>query len=185
MFIRSERLFLRPGWPEDWSELFDGIADEAIVRNLASAPWPYPDETARAFAETPQAPRHPHFLITLPNGDGSRLIGTIRLMAVENGTELGYWILPELWNRGYATEAVRAVLSLARTLGHRRILANHFVDNPASGRVLRKAGFCPTGEVAPRFSLARGCDSPAAIHAITLDEPYGCDEPPLPAMRAA
>ena len=46
MFIRSERLFLRPGWPEDWNELFGEISSvgdsgDAIVRNLASAPWPY------------------------------------------------------------------------------------------------------------------------------------------------
>ena len=33
MFIRSERLFLRPGWPEDWTELFALIDDEAVVRD--------------------------------------------------------------------------------------------------------------------------------------------------------
>ena len=38
MFFRSERLFLRPGWPEDWDELTARIADPAIVRNLATAP---------------------------------------------------------------------------------------------------------------------------------------------------
>ena len=40
MFIRSKRLFLRPGWPEDWTELYTAINDEGVVRNLASAPWP-------------------------------------------------------------------------------------------------------------------------------------------------
>lgn len=185
MFIRSERLFLRPGWPEDWNELFDGIADEAIVRNLASAPWPYTAEAAHAFADMPQDPRHPHFLITLPHGEGCRLIGSIKLAPTDRGTELGYWIVPDLWNQGYATEAVRAVLSLAATLGHRRLVANHFIDNPASARVLRKAGFCPTGEVAPRYSLGRGGDSPAVIHAIALDCPCECDEPDQPEMRAA
>lgn len=190
MFIRSERLFLRPGWPEDWNELFDEIGSvrnsgEAIVHNLATAPWPYTADAARGFVETPQAPRHPHFLITLPHADGSRLIGSIKLAAGEAGTELGYWIVPDLWNRGYATEAVRAVLSLARTLGHRRVIANQFVDNPASGRVLRKAGFCPTGEIGSRFSLARGGEAPAAVHAITLDPPCECDVPDQPEMRAA
>ncbi len=194
MFIRSERLFLRPGWPEDWNELYSeigsaGNSGDTIVRNLASAPWPYTIEAARGFAEMPQAPRHPHFLVTLPRADakagGSRLIGSIKLAPCDAGTELGYWIVPDLWNRGYATEAVRAVLSLACALGHRRILANHFVDNPASGRVLRKAGFCPTGEIAPRFSLARGGEALAMIHAITLDEPSDRGEPLEPEMRAA
>ena len=40
MFFRSERLFLRPVWPEDWQAILNGIADEAVVRNLARAPWP-------------------------------------------------------------------------------------------------------------------------------------------------
>ena len=35
MFIRSERLFLRPAWPEDWPELLVTIGDEAVVKNLA------------------------------------------------------------------------------------------------------------------------------------------------------
>ncbi len=50
MFIRSERLFLRLGWPEDWQELFGLIRDQGIVRNLARAPWPYTPEHAREFA---------------------------------------------------------------------------------------------------------------------------------------
>lgn len=50
MFIRSERLFLRPGWPEDWAELLALIDDESVVRNLARAPWPYSPADARAFA---------------------------------------------------------------------------------------------------------------------------------------
>ena len=181
MFIRSERLFLRPGWPEDWNELFGQIADKAVVRNLSA----YMAEAARAGGDMRAAPRHPQFLVTLPHADGSRLIGSIGLAPFEHGTELACWIVPDLWNRGYATEAVRAVLSLARTLGHRRIAANVFLDDPAWGRVLRKAGFCPTGEIAPRFAQARGCEAPAALHAVILDEPCEGDAPDQPEMRAA
>ena len=36
MFFRSERLFLRPGWPEDWAEILTTINDEGVVCNLAS-----------------------------------------------------------------------------------------------------------------------------------------------------
>ncbi len=49
MFYRSERLFLRPAWPEDRAAIFAGIADEAIVRNLAQVPWSYTIEDARAL----------------------------------------------------------------------------------------------------------------------------------------
>ena len=39
--------------------------------------------------------------------------------------------------------------------GHRRIVSRHASDNPASGRVLRKAGFRPTGRARPFRSLGR------------------------------
>lgn len=186
MFIRTERLFLRPGWPEDWAELHARIADEGIVRNLASAPWPYTREDARRFAATPQAPRHPQFLVTVPGADGNRLIGSVGLGSYDGETELGYWIARASWNQGYATEAARAVLSLARTLGHRRIVAYQFLDNPASARVLSKIGFTPTGAVVNRTSKGRGGQpAAAAVHARVLAPAGGCDDDAEVAMRAA
>ena len=190
MFIRSERLFLRPGWPEDRSELLSQIADTEMVRNLVTAPWPYAAVAARAESGSSREPRLPHFLVTLPGAKGSRLIGYIGIgrqaPVVDGGLpELGYWIARDHWNRGYATEAARAILHLARTLGHRELLAHHFVDKPASGRVLAKTGFMPTGRIAPRYSLARGEYVPALICAMSLGGRSGCggDEPET--MRAA
>ena len=168
MFIRSERLFLRPGWPEDWQDIERQIGNEAIVRNLARAPWPYRAEDAQAFAALPQDPRTPHFVVTLPGARGAQLVGGIGLQQGDNGIELGYWIARPSWNKGYATEAARSVLRLARTLGHARIHAHHFVDNPASARVLAKIGFCPTGQIALRTSVARERPALAATHAVSL-----------------
>ena len=183
MFIRSERLFLRPGWPEDWAELYSAIADEGVVRNLARAPWPYTIDDAKAFAPRPQAKLLPHFLVTLPGADGARLIGCAGLAKSGGEVELGYWIAREHWGQGYATEAARAVLRLAETLGHRRILAGHFIDNPASGRVLVKAGFKQTGEPQLRFSLARGSEILAVPYAVELGA--GSDREGEVLMRAA
>ena len=187
MFIRSERLFLRPAWPEDWSEIFGQIADERVVRNLAQAPWPYAAGDAKAFASLPQDMRLPHFLITRPGAAGAALIGCVGLKAGADGAELGYWIGREHWGQGYATEAARAVLSLARTLGHRRIKARHFFDNPASGRVLRKAGFAFTGTVSESYSPARGEMAPSLVHAIDLGDAGNCQggDDAMPIKRAA
>ena len=176
MFIRSERLFLRPAWPEDWKELHPLIADEGIVRNLARAPWPYTEGCAREFTARAQRWMLPEFLVTLPGGEGSRIIGGCGLHERDGQPELGYWIAREHWGRGYASEAARAVLSIARTLGHRRIFAGHFADNPASGRVLRKAGFRPTGEIRESFSLARGCTAPSVEHVVELGESLGGED---------
>ena len=185
MFIRSERLFLRPGWPEDWRELLRGIADEEIVRNLARVPWPYQPEHARVYAGTPQDARAPHFLVTLAaNGE---LIGSVGLGRKDDGeVELGYWIARPHWGRGYAPEAGRAVLRLATTLGHERVVAGHFVDNPASGRVLAKIGFRPTGQVRRRFSVGRGHEVESVEYAIELGSSCDCDgEDRVPTRMAA
>ena len=182
MFIRSERLFLRPGWPEDWAELVTRIGDESVTRHLARAPWP----AAREALGCEQNPRCPQLLITLPTSEGSALIGCAGLLPTEEGIELAYWVAPERWGQGYATEAARAVLSLARTLGHRRIVASHFADNPASGIVLSKVGFRPTGDSRLRHCPARGIELPALTYALVLDECGDCDDDDMgKASRAA
>jgi RimJ/RimL family protein N-acetyltransferase len=170
VFHRSERLFLRPAFLEDAAAIFAGIGEEAIVRNLATAPWPYTLDDARQFAAKPQDPRLPHFLVTLP---GHGVIGSAGLGAhvTESGAEpeLGYWIAREHWGRGYATEAAGAVLRIARTLGHTRLTAGHFTDNPASGRVLRKLGFVPTGRIVKRPCRARGGAFESLEYALDCD----------------
>lgn len=181
MFHRSERLFLRPAWPEDWEDVLWGIADEGVVRNLARAPWPYTAENAREFVSRPQDPRYPGFLIELPGDAGRQAIGCIGLADRDGEAELGYWIARPWWGRGFATEAARGVLEIARLLGHRRVSAGHFTDNPASGRVLRKLGFRPTGCVRPRHSCARGEATPAVEYGLDLS--VAEDDPTQ--MRAA
>ena len=173
MFIRSERLFLRPGWPEDTEELLTLISDEAVVRNLATAPWPYTARDASDFIARQRDKLLPHFFVTLPTRAGARLIGSIGLGRDGDEVELGYWIARGHWGQGYATEAARAVLNLARALGHRRIIATHFADNAASGRVLEKAGFRSTGAIRQRYSAGRGGEAPALTYALDIASPQG------------
>ncbi len=171
MFHRSERLLLRPIWPEDWQSVHTGIADEGVVRNLASAPWPYREEDARAFTALPIAPLCPRFLVT--RARDAAVIGCIGIdpPPVEDAenhstVEVGYWIARPHWGQGYATEAGRAVLAVAQTLGYRRVIGSHFLDNPASGKVLAKLGFEPTGRVVDRHSCGRGEKAPTAEYAL-------------------
>ena len=158
MFHRSERLLLRPIWPEDWQAVYGGIADEGVVRNLASAPWPYSQQDARDFASTPPAPDEPRFLITTAHN--AQVVGCIGLDAHDpeypGAIEIGYWIARAHWGKGYATEAGHAVLNIAQVLGYPRVYGSHFLDNPASGAVLQKLGFEPTGRVIERHSCGRG-----------------------------
>jgi len=156
MFARTPRLLLRPGWPEDAAALYGAIADEAIVRNLARAPWPYTMDDAVDFLSREHDPLQPTFVIIKRTRGTPHLIGGCGISAQEDGSlELGYWIARPYWGLGFATEAASTVMQIARATGLQGIRCSHFVDNPASGRVIRKLGFRPTGRVEPRFSAGR------------------------------
>ena len=164
MFARTERLLLRPGWAEDAPALAQAIADEAIVRNPATAPWPYALRDAEAFLAAPRDPVLPSFLIYARTRAAPQLVGACGLGRRPSGAvELGYWVARESWNRGFATEAGHALLAIAEALALPQLEASFFIDNPASGRVLEKLGFVPTGLTAPRYSCARGQDAVARL----------------------
>lgn len=177
MFIRTSHLLLRPVWLEDWRALYHAINDEAIVRNLARVPWPYTHEDAQQFCALPQDLRYPRFLILLPAS--GECVGCVGIASCEGlqcedlqcetpqreetpqcetsqAVEIGYWIARPHWGKGYASEAGAAVLDVAQSLGHRRALCGHYVDNPASGRVIAKLGFEAIAGIHMRDCRARG-----------------------------
>ena len=171
MFARTERLLLRPGWAEDAPELARAIADEQVVRNLATAPWPYGLEDAEAFLAAPRDPVMPSFLITERTDGAPRIVGSCGLGRRPSGSvEMGYWIGRQHWGKGFATEASRALIEIAKALKLPRLEASHFLDNPASGRVLEKLGFVATGMSAERYSCARGGEAMAKIYRLRLIE---------------
>ena len=177
MFARTERLLLRPGWAEDAPALRQAIADEMVVRNLAVVPWPYSLRDAEAFLAAPRDPVLPSMLIFERTDGKPLLVGSCGLGRRASGNvELGYWIARPYWGRGLATEAGRALVAIAQALGIVRLEASHFLDNPASGRVLEKLGFQSTGMIAPRLSCARRAEIPARYFRLELAAAASGDE---------
>jgi ribosomal-protein-alanine N-acetyltransferase len=69
-------------------------------------------------------------------------VGLLALTLHPQGTELGYWIAPELWGNGYATQLLQLALPLARdSWPGLPLIATVHRHNAASGRVLQRAGF--------------------------------------------
>ena len=168
MFARTERLLLRPSWPEDAQALLQAVAEEEVIRNLAVVPWPYTAKDAHDFAEMQHPLHYPQFLLWKRTDAAPRLVGACGIAQREGAAELGYWIARPYWGMGYASEAASAVLGVARALGHKRLVSGHFTDNPASGKVLRKIGFRDTGKVELRESKGRGQAVPCALYALDL-----------------
>jgi RimJ/RimL family protein N-acetyltransferase len=145
------------------------MSDRAIARNLAVVPWPYTLRDAEAFLASPRDPVLPSFLIFERTDGAPRLIGSCGLGRRPSGAvEMGYWIGGSFWGRGFASEACTALIEIARTLGLTRLEASHFIDNPASARVLDKLGFESVGIIAPRMSCARGEEVPARLMRLRL-----------------
>jgi ribosomal-protein-alanine N-acetyltransferase len=92
----------------------------------------------------------PGLLVAELRGSGDP-IGYCGLVASSVGRpdepELAFEFLRSSWNRGFATEASRAVLELARRSRYRHVASTVRAWNGASLRVLEKLGFVRTGEV--------------------------------------
>ena len=176
MFAITPRLLLRPPWPEDAPQLYAAANDERVVRNLARLPWPYRLADAQTYCHKASHEPLPHLLIVDRLAERPHLLGTCALDHAADGVALGYWIRSDCWNRGYASEAGAALVAMARALGHERLTATHFVDNPASGAVLRKIGFRATGRIEPRWSEGRKTLTPARYFEWSADHVDGFGE---------
>jgi len=143
--LETERLVLRAPRLEDAKTIAALANDRQIAENTARVPHPYKLADAKAWirAVAPRAGEE-SFLITLADGT---IIGVCGIDLRDEPTpELGYWLGRRYWSKGYATEAVRALIDHTFTeLEHTALLAGARVTNPASRRILEKCGFQWTG----------------------------------------
>ncbi len=154
--IETKRLKLRRLRMSDAPRIARFCDDPGVGRNLAMTPLPYLEAAAEGWImiTRARAPLGRDFVFAV-DLEGEGLIGAIGAHKRDDESfEVGYWYGRPYWGRGFATEAARAFVASASSLG--TLQAGHFVDNPASGRVLSKAGFAYTGETRPLFSMARG-----------------------------
>lgn len=131
--------------PADAEALAVQANDRRIWLNLRDAfPHPYGEEDAHRFIAAALDKAPPTFFAIVAAGRIAGGIGYTLHGDVERvGAEVGYWLGPEHWGRGIATAAVQALTDHAFGTHHelRRLYALPFASNPASARVLQKAGF--------------------------------------------
>lgn len=157
--IVSKRLLLRP---------LTAASAQAIVDGRREPDWAadYPDsgdlEIARMVAGSPAlSPAAVDFGIRqVVETETGLVVGGIGFFGPpENGwVEIGYGIVPSRQRRGYASEALAAMLAHAWSFHDvKEVRAGTTEDNPASQRVLAKAGFEYAGKDGDelRYSLVR------------------------------
>ena len=91
------------------------------------------------------------------------------LPAREGEPVAGYWIAKPYWNQGICTEALHLMIDhIRRTTDIPSLISGHFIDNPASGRVMEKCGFVPTGETCIDENQYQGKGRPIRVLRLTL-----------------
>ncbi len=167
--LYTPRLTLRALTLADAPRIHELVSDARIAATTARIPHPYPageaEKYIQSLAEAAAEATRYSFGITLAGTrtpgrehdllDTGHLIGVMGIREIDpahrRGT-LGYWIGVPYWNKGFATEAGRAVLSFAFTrLDLNRVAADHFAGNPASGRVMQKLGMTQEGVLRQLF----------------------------------
>jgi RimJ/RimL family protein N-acetyltransferase len=135
---------LRAFEPGDAAVLSALLSDPAIARTLQDMPSPMTQELAESWIDALPSLWNQRVaaVFAVELAAESRLVGSVQLQLRpdEGCAELGFWIGRDDWGRGYATEAVRAALAWCHEAGVQRVHAAHDPDNPASGRVLSRAG---------------------------------------------
>ena len=142
--LETKRLALRAPRLKDAKTVATLANDRRIAENVARIPHPYKFSDAVALiAGANSAGGDAVFLITLRDGT---VVGACGVTALEQTPELGYWLGVPYWGKGYATEALHAVIDYAFTdLNYESLQAGARVTNPGSRRVLEKCGFQWTG----------------------------------------
>jgi RimJ/RimL family protein N-acetyltransferase len=141
--LETKRLSLRAPRLEDAKAVSMLANDRRIAENVARIPHPYKMSDAETFIGRVNVTGEVVFLITLRD---ETIVGACGIVLQEQAAELGYWLGVPYWSKGYATEALHAVIDYAFTdLGHESLQAGARVTNPASRRVLEKCGFQWTG----------------------------------------
>jgi RimJ/RimL family protein N-acetyltransferase len=143
--LHTPRLVLRAFEPADGPAVEELAGVREVADTTLNIPHPYPAGGAAAWigghAAAWAAGTGAAYAIT--SRDGGALLGGVGLTVAprHRRAELGYWVGVPHWNRGYCTEAARAVVAFGfDILGLHRIEAHHFTRNPASGRVMQKLG---------------------------------------------
>ena len=143
--LETDRLLLRPLSVRDAGDIYSWASDPEVARYVLWTPHGSVSDTRSYLRSMRSLYRRglPSSWAVVLRSTG-RVIGTIGFMWYSEANcsaEVGYSFSREYWNRGYATEALRSVLSSAFSmLPLNRVEAQHDIRNPASGRVMEKCG---------------------------------------------
>ena len=152
---------LRPLADGDLDALFVWESDPQAVRMAAFTRADPSDRSA--FDAHYERVRSDPSNVLLAIDDGTEFVGTVSSFTIDGDREVSYWIAPERWGQGLASEALRALLAIEPTRPLYGRVAEH---NAASAKVLARAGFV---EIGTETAFAPGLGAEVVEHIYRLE----------------
>ena len=139
-FVETERLLLRPLTVDDAADVFEWVGDPVVNRYMPYSLYQDIGQVEKWLLSVKE--ENNEFAFCLKETQKVIGSGSIVFEPETNAYRLGYNINRSFWQKGYATEAAKAMIQWAYDyLNARDFIAKHASDNIASGNVLRKCGF--------------------------------------------
>ena len=171
--IETSRIILRPWQDSDAAVLYKWASDPDVGPR---AGWP-PHGSVEESLDVIRTVFHNDSTWAIELKETGDAIGAMgygpscdcNLPAREGEPLAGYWVAKPYWNRGICTEALGLMIEhIRKTTGIQSLISGHFVDNPASGRVMEKCGFLPTGETVIDETQYMGAGRPIRVLRLEL-----------------
>ena len=142
--LETERLILRFMKVSDTHDIFMNIIhDKDVLRYFLDKYRE--DESEMTLDKTINfCLENKRYLFAIELKDTHEVIGMILQCSVpdarSHSSEIGYAIGQKHWNKGYTTEAFKAMIDFCFDIGIHKVVAAHIVENAASKRVIEKCG---------------------------------------------
>ena len=168
IIMETERLTLRPWLYTDADALFR-YASEPDIGNQAGWPPHKSVDESREIIRTVFSSPTVWAIVLKETGEPIGSVGymesfELNIPARPGEAMAGYWVAKPYWNKGICTEALAEMIRHIReTTQIPSLICCHFADNPASGRVMEKCGFIPTGEISIDDNQHGGKNRPMRI----------------------
>lgn len=137
--LKTARLTLRAPQDDDATWIAAEISRPEVHSMLTSPPHPYGLADAKAWLARSRTCDWQYVIVA------DEPVGIVTLDSPVWGQELGYWLRPSAWGKGYMTEAARAVVGAWFAQGEDTLNSGHLTENAGSAGVLAKLGFRYTG----------------------------------------
>jgi len=144
--LETENLILRKLELNDYKKAYKNWCSNPLVaKNVTWNAHKNEEETKQLFELWVKDYEKPHtYKWVVVEKSSNEPIGTIdvvKLKEADSRAEIGYCYGQNWWGKGYGTEALKSVINyLINQVEIDMIVACHLVSNPASGRVMEKAG---------------------------------------------